>query len=281
MDLKKVIVFTDLDGTLLDFSTYSFEKAKPAIKFLQSKEVPIIICSSKTRPEIEYYREKIGTTHPFISENGGGIFLPHSYFSSKELEEEGYETEETDTYQLIRLGASYQALREAIENLRKAGFYVRGFGDMTVEEISDVTRLSKKEASMSKERDFDEPFLYNGDEKDVSKMLDYIHTLGFKHTRGRFFHILGNSDKGKAVSILMNLYKKHFGEIVSVALGDNPNDIPMLKAVDYPVLVKEHDSSYNSDVVKSFPQSDSLIKADGIGPEGWNKSILSVPFLMD
>ena len=77
--MKKVI-FTDLDGTLLDYDTYSFEEAVPAIKEAEDKKVPIVICTSKTRAEIEYWREKIGNNHPFVSENGGGIFIPKKYF---------------------------------------------------------------------------------------------------------------------------------------------------------------------------------------------------------
>jgi mannosyl-3-phosphoglycerate phosphatase len=78
--MKKPIIFTDLDGTLLDYSTYSFEKALPALQLLKEKDIPLIICSSKTKKEIEYYRKKLDNHHSFISENGGGIFIPKGYF---------------------------------------------------------------------------------------------------------------------------------------------------------------------------------------------------------
>lgn len=70
-----IIIFTDLDGTLLD-SRYSFRKALPAIKLIKEKNIPLILCSSKTRSEIELWRKKLNNNHPFISENGGGIFIP-------------------------------------------------------------------------------------------------------------------------------------------------------------------------------------------------------------
>ena len=78
--MKKLIIFTDLDGTLLDHKTYSFENAFEALQAIKEKNIPLIICSSKTRSEIEYYREKLSNNHPFVSENGGGIFLPEGYF---------------------------------------------------------------------------------------------------------------------------------------------------------------------------------------------------------
>ncbi|MFH0811726.1 MAG: HAD hydrolase family protein [Pseudomonadota bacterium] len=71
-----IIIFTDLDDTLLDTYTHSFERALPALEFLKQKAIPLILCSSKTKREIEFYRKKLGNNHPFISENGGGINYP-------------------------------------------------------------------------------------------------------------------------------------------------------------------------------------------------------------
>ncbi|MEK6671876.1 MAG: HAD-IIB family hydrolase [Nitrospirota bacterium] len=268
--MKQVIIFTDLDGTLLDHYTYSFEKALPALEILRQKNIPLIICSSKTRKEIEYYRRKLDNHHPFISENGGGIFIPKGYFElgvrSSELG-----VEEEDRYLVIRLGAEYAKLRKAIEALRKEGFDVKGFGDMTVEELAQIAHMSPDESQMAKGRDFDEPFILNGDENAAQRLFDAIKHQGFNYTQGRFYHILGNSDKGKAVSILIDLYKRKYGDITTIALGDSPNDIPMLEKVNYPVVVKKPDGSYDERI--NIP---NIIKAEGIGPDGWNKEILKL-----
>ena len=80
---KKLIIFTDLDGTLLDHKTYAATKARQALLCLKKNNIPLIICTSKTRPEIEFYRQKLRISHPFIAENGGAIFIPKGYFSFK------------------------------------------------------------------------------------------------------------------------------------------------------------------------------------------------------
>ncbi len=55
---------------------------------------------------------------------------------------------------------------------------------------------------------------------------------------GRFHHILGKNDKGKAVEILKELYEKQFSSIFTVGIGDSLNDLPMLSVVDHPFFLK-------------------------------------------
>jgi mannosyl-3-phosphoglycerate phosphatase len=266
----KPIVFTDLDGTLLDYSSYSFRKALPALRILKKKRIPVIICSSKTRKEIEYYRKNLGNAHPFISENGGGIFIPKDYFEF-ELSVSGVPVIEENNYRVVRLGVRYADLRKAIMELRGEGFRVKGFGDMDIKEVASLAGLSLEEAEMAKERNFDEPFIFNGNETETQKLISAIRSRGFNVTQGRFFHILGGSDKGRAVSILIGLYKKKFSEIVTMAIGDSPNDISMFEKVDYPVVVRKPDGSYDSRIC--LP---NLKKARSIGPEGWNHAVLDM-----
>jgi mannosyl-3-phosphoglycerate phosphatase len=264
------VIFTDLDGTLLDYATYSFEKALPALALIKQKKVPLVICSSKTRKEIEYYRKRLGNEHPFISENGGGIYITKGYFNfpagSAELK-----VREENGYGVIRLGARYSDLRKVIETLREEGYKVKGFGDMTAEEVSDIANMSIYEAEMAKERDFDEPFIFEGDESEVHRLSERVRSEGFNITQGRFFHILGNSDKGKAVAIVTEFYRRKLGGIVTIAIGDSPNDIPMLESVDRPIIVRKPDGTYDSRI--NLP---GLEKSDGIAPEGWNRAVLRI-----
>ncbi|MFA5353725.1 MAG: HAD-IIB family hydrolase [Thermodesulfovibrionales bacterium] len=264
--MKRPVIFTDLDGTLLDHETYSFAKALQALSLIRERRIPLVICSSKTRREIEHYRELLVNRHPFVSENGGGLFIPRGYFPFP-LPDYGFPVSEENDFIVIRLGASYPELREAMDELRREGFSVRGFGDMTAEEVSALTKLTLAEAEMAKERDFDEAFILEKD-CDMDSLRAAIAERGFHYTQGRFHHILGDSDKGKAVSLLTGLYRRWLGEILTIAIGDSPNDIPMLEMVDYPVAVRKPDGSCDQRISVS-----NLIRADGIGPAGWNKAI--------
>lgn len=268
--MKKVIIFTDLDGTLLDYSTYSFDEALPALRLLRERDIPLIICSSKTAEEIKYYRKKLDNHHPFISENGGGIYIAKNYFKFKILNSKFKITDENN-YLVIRLGAVYADLRQTLKALRREGFTLKGFGDMTVYEVAEIGHMSIAEAGMAKERNFDEPFIFEGNQEEARRLFGAIKSRGFHCTKGMFFHVLGNTDKGKAVSILIDLYTRQFGEITTVAIGDNYNDIPMIKEVDYPILVQGPDKTYavSEDIA-------NLRRIDGIGPAGWNIGIIEL-----
>jgi len=77
-----IVIFTDLDGTLLN-DKYSFKNAKQALKSIKNKKIPLIFCTSKTELETKIYIKKIKINHPFIVENGGAIFIPKGYFNFK------------------------------------------------------------------------------------------------------------------------------------------------------------------------------------------------------
>ncbi len=264
-----LIIFTDLDGTLLD-SRYSFKKALPALHMIKKRNIPLLLCSSKTRAEIEHIRIKLGNNHPFISENGGGIFIPEGYFTVR-IPESGSRSTGQGDYTCIKLGASYDDLRKALAQLRSEGFAVRGFGDMSLREIMSLTGLKINDAKLAMQREFDEPFIFSGNEASEKRLKQRIRAGGFHYTQGEFFHIMGNSDKGRAVEIVKRLYEKQYGNIKTAALGDSPNDIEMLKNVDYPVAVQKKDGSCDRRI-----RVRRLIRADGIGPEGWNRAVIDL-----
>lgn len=262
--MPKTIIVSDLDGTLLDSTNYSFAAALPALRVIRARGIPLVLCSSKTRAELEEYRRRLDNGHPFIAENGGGIFIPHGYFSVP------FDAVESCGYRLVLLGTPYAEIRSRFIRLRKQlGTKVRGFADMTVEEVSVLTGLSLDDAALSMQRDFDEPFVFEGAPDE--SFLRAIEAAGLRWTQGRIFHIMGSHDKGKAVNILMSLFRQQYGGVASIGLGDSLNDLAMLRTVDYPVLVRHEDGSFDSRI--AIP---CLLKTHLVGPAGWNETMLQL-----
>jgi mannosyl-3-phosphoglycerate phosphatase len=230
---KKIIVFADLDGSLLN-DKYEYDQIEPIIHNLLALNVSIVFASSKTRYEIDFYRNKWQVTDPFIVENGSAILIPETYFVIH------YEfTRSAQRYNIIELGTAYCIIREKLEIVRnRTGANIVGFGDISAEDIAEDSGLPLYLAQLAKKREYSEPFkILDGNEKEV---LDSISDEGLCFTRGgRYLHALGNCDKGKATSILKNLYLQQFKRIFSIGVGNSANDLTMLKIVDKPFFVNK------------------------------------------
>jgi mannosyl-3-phosphoglycerate phosphatase len=269
---KNIIIFTDLDGTLLDHNTYSFQKALPALAEMKKRNIPLILCSSKTRGELEEYQRKLKIKYPFVSENGGAIFIPRGYFNrlNNDLKVKG-------KYLVLELGTPYKELRKRLlEISRKFEVKIVGFKDLKIKQIASMCNLPYQEARLAKKRDYDEPFYFLDEikQKEILAVEREFKKSGLKLTKGgRFYHLLGQNDKGKAVRLLSRMYKQNWNtDLLTVGIGDSLNDLPMLKAVDIPVLVRQKDSTYDKEILKRL----KIQKAKGIGPLGWNQAVLDL-----
>lgn len=241
-----MIVFTDLDGTLLDRDTYSYEAALPAIAQLRARGIRLVPVTSKTRLEVEALRRQMGNTDPYIIENGAAVVIPGG----------------ND----LVLGAASAAAREALALAAHAsGVRVRGFGEMPVAEICERSGLTPAAAELASRREYGEPFVVlNGE---VGALTAALGELGFKMTRGgRFFHVLGGCDKARAVVELAEI----LGDADTVGLGDAPNDIGFLLAVRRPVIVPSQDL----DAMRAALPGAAV--APEMGPAGWNRAVLGL-----
>lgn len=263
---KNFLIFTDLDGTLLDHNDYSFSAASSALEMVQERKVPLIIATSKTFSEVVELQLDIGIKHPFIVENGAGIFIPSNCVLAKEDwhkdEEEWIKVSQSKSYLESRL----------FLNSMKDQYGLRGFGDMELEEVIALTDLPVNDAKNAKKRDFTEPFIIE-DNLLIPELTQEANALGFDILQGgRFFHLITlYQDKAKAMLSLKLLYEEyHQSTFHSIALGDSSNDFTMLEYADYGVLIPKNDGTYAPLVTPD------LIKAPFAGPKGWNTSIVGI-----
>jgi mannosyl-3-phosphoglycerate phosphatase len=268
---SQLIIYTDLDGTLLDHYSYAADAALPALRAAQQCGVPIVFCSSKTRAEIEPLQQALGVHHPFIVENGGALYVPLGYFPF-ELEQ----AESREQHFVIELGTQYEQLVQALRQLRQQlPHHLTGFSDLTAEEVAGVCELPLDEARRAKVREYDEPFrLLTPTPEAGLAVQQKIAQAGLQcSVGGRFWHLHGNNDKGMAVKLLSAYYRRAFGRVFTIGLGDSLNDAPMLEAVDWPVLVQRPTGVYAEGLAQRIPQ---LNFAQASGPRGWNATVKHV-----
>lgn len=274
MRAPNLIFFTDLDGTLLDHDSYSWAAAQEALDELARRRMPLVFVTSKTRAELDVLRRKMGHGHPFVTENGGGVFIPLSYFP-KRMEDTvpaGHQ------HVCIPLARPYGEIIAALDEIaQETGVNVVGFHHMSAREIAQNTGLQLRDAELARQREFDEPFFFAGDEKEQQRFVTAAGQRGLTVARGgRFWHLFGGSDKGRAVKRLMSLYREALRgatRIRAVALGDSANDLPMLQAADTAILVAKPGGSYDEEVLAQLPRA---IRAPAPGPAGWNAAVLEL-----
>lgn len=312
----RLVIFSDLDATLLDHQTYSYQAALPALKKVKKRGIPVVLCTSKTRAEAEAVAGRLGLQHPFIVENGGAIFIPEDYFPESVYRSAGLRTFKKDNYRVIQFGTSYRRLRLALKVIeKKTGRKLIGFGDLGAGEIARVTGLSLGKAELARRREYDEPFFLENSpkfelikeaerqgkrkimktacihkaqvrgtipgrsrgiegsveqDKLFRKIKEIARSQGLKITAGgRFFHLTGNNDKGRAVRVLKKLYRLNLGKMITIGLGDSENDWPMLRVVDLPVLVARPDG-----IDLKLPETGAkLLRTSRPGPEGWAEAV--------
>lgn len=256
------VVFTDLDGTLLNHHDYRHDAAMPLIQQLQEAQIPVIPVTSKTRCEVESWVTRLGLTNPFVVENGSGILIPQDY--------SGFQIpiDASGLYHVITLGCSYAEARQGLRQLEQVlDQTLQGFGDLATAEIQALTSLSQEEAQLAQTREFSEPFVPPTGIS-ASALSAAAQTLGFRIlTGGRFCHLIGqNAGKGKAVQWLVqqyqNVHPQHL--ITTMGLGDSPNDLEMLEVVDHPRIIPGKMGQPHPQLLER-----GWTAASAPAPEGW------------
>ncbi|MGD1852860.1 MAG: HAD-IIB family hydrolase [Leptolyngbyaceae cyanobacterium] len=268
--MTQLIIFTDLDGTLLNGETYDYGGAVPVIQQLKSLKIPVVPVTSKTRAEVTTLRQDVGLSDPFVTENGSGIFIEvnHNPFDQPPGEQEG------DFY-VVDLGCPYvqarAGLRVIANELRHS---LLGFGDMTIARLEKYTGLSAKDAQEAKAREFSEPFI-TPKAVTAEQIVEAVEAVGFKVVVGdRFSHLIGpEAGKGNAVKRLVALYQSILpaGEtIVTVGLGNSPNDLDMLENVDHAIVLPGVDGPHPQLCDRGFAIAPSS------APQGWVDAVTAI-----
>lgn len=257
---RHMVVFSDLDGTLLDHDTYSFEAAREALGVLAARGIPLVLATSKTAAEIAPLQRALRIKHPAIVENGAGVVIPVRYFSAVAPD---------------RAGTPYAEIRRRLDALDPAlRRHFCGFGDWTDAEVAERTGLSLQAAALARRRDWSEPGIWDGSAEDLERFRAAIAPLQAVQG-GRFLTLMGETSKAERMRELVDLYRAEHGSAVrSLALGDAPNDIAMLEAADIGIIVAN--PAHAPLPHMAGEDTGRIRRTTAPGPAGWNHAVLAV-----
>jgi mannosyl-3-phosphoglycerate phosphatase len=235
------------------------------------------LLTTRTREEIDPIRKKMGHNHPFVTENGGGIFFPDGYFS---LRIPG--SVRTARYLSIAQGKPYAEVCEALDEIaEECAVGVAGFHHMSLREIADNTGMRPRNAELARAREFDEPFYFtSADDKAIARFVKAARERGFETRQGQtFWHLSSGCDTARAVRTLSQLFREatHI-KLSLVGIGGGEQDKRWLPAMDHAVLLPE---SGGPAVPAEHPEANlcrtkAIVQGDTPGPAGWNKTILDI-----
>lgn len=256
--MKRMVVFSDLDGTLLDHDTYDWSKAASALQLLKNRRIPVVLTSSKTQAELEVLRSDLGLSDPVVAENGAFVAVPGRYFR--------------DSRPVARGTVTRDRLQQAFERIRTEGnFDCTGFYELGDNGIAAATGLSLPEANRANQRYASEPILWRDSPDRLLEFEEAMVRSGLRCVRGgRFVHLVGQTDKAQALADLVHAYRDKWSgdDVVSIALGDGPNDLEMLRAADIAVVIRGKHG-------QPMPLGDHrhVLRPRPPGPEGWAQAI--------
>ncbi|MBN2905081.1 MAG: HAD hydrolase family protein [Rhodobacteraceae bacterium] len=253
MPRPALLVFTDLDGTLLDHEDYSHTAADPALTRLRAARVPVILASSKTAAEIAPLRAELDLSdYPAIVENGAGILGP------------GEDT--------LPGGGRYDELRATLNGL-PAGMRAQfqGFGDWSPDEIARRSGLPLAEAALAAQRRYSEPGIWSGDVAAQAEFIAALREMGVTaRAGGRFLTLsFGGTKAGRMAEIAA-----HYPTPFIVALGDAPNDTEMLEQADLGIIIA---NPHHPPLPPLMGEDKGhILRTDIPGPKGWNTAMEQV-----
>lgn len=247
------MVVSDLDGTLLDHDTYSWEPAAAMVQRLREHGVPLVLASSKTLAEMRRLAAEMELSHPLIVENGAAVAWP-----------------EDGDYRVEAIGRARSEIVSYIHGLRAGrGWRFIGFDDWSASDLAEDSGLDLERAALALNRHGTEPLLWHDSESAHEEFLDALAAEGLRAVRGgRYIHVMGQFDKADGMRrVAAALVGNGDDPLKVLALGDSPNDEAMLSAADVAVRIR---SSKSAEMQIEAPV---LLQPDPPGPYGWAEAL--------
>ncbi|MEP7306129.1 MAG: hypothetical protein ABJA98_11485 [Acidobacteriota bacterium] len=267
--IPSILVLCDLDDTVFDPRTFRLN-GTTAFDRIERERLPLVFCSSKTRAELELIQQELGINQPFISENGAAVFIPRGYFgfgAADVIDIAGYE--------VVEFGKPHT---EVVASLHRAAgrldIEVIGFSDMSVEDVAIECDVSLLQARLAKLREYNELFrVVDAKPGALPRLFKALRAAGLDCTSRGAYHHVGAVHRDLGIQWLRRLYRRAFGEVVTVAFGDHRGAAPLLRHADIPLVVQSRTAEETTHLLAAVPAA-RLTVADSV--DAWAEVILDV-----
>jgi predicted mannosyl-3-phosphoglycerate phosphatase (HAD superfamily) len=235
----KTVVFSHVDAVLMHPRDGLFTVARNILRQFAADDVAIVLCSSKTRAELEYIQQTLGIADPFICENGAASFIPDGYFDA-----DIPGARELSGYQAVEFGRTYAdvvgVLRRTTERLR---IRILGFSEMSIDDVARECGLPLLQARLAKLREYEERFKVLDPDPAASHRLR--KAMSGSHLRcveaDPFDYVGAPVDHRLGVNMLNGLYRRARGSVLTIGVTESGGEDGLETLVDQVNEIPEGD----------------------------------------
>jgi mannosyl-3-phosphoglycerate phosphatase len=144
---------------------------------LDHRGIPAVWLTNRSRLQLDEPRRKLAHTHPFIAEDGCGVFLPEDYFHLKPQASParpgGAPTVRLGRFTCLPVAKLQPGASEALEALsEETSISVVPLRSLPPRELAQNLNLPPREADLARQRDFDELFFFAGASPEDMKIFE-------------------------------------------------------------------------------------------------------------
>ncbi len=273
--MKRYLIFTDLDGTLLDHNNYSFGNNEKMISTIINNKNEIIFNTSKTFSECKKLLKELKLSNmPFSAENGAVLYFPKIRFNKIK------NSSSFDIYWKLRIAKLssknwYQFLKQ---KQKKYNFLIAQ--DLSSKILKKYTNLD--DTSKMLNREASQIILWEDSLVNLKKFKNALKSekQGVLIQGSRFMQVSSVCNKRIAKKLISHAYDYQFYGTYSkntIALGDSKNDIDMLNSASYPCLIKNRSGYFP----KLRSNKKNIIKSSKFAPDGWRQVLYKLNKTLD
>jgi predicted mannosyl-3-phosphoglycerate phosphatase (HAD superfamily) len=214
---------------------------------LDHRGIPAVWLTSRTRLQLDDPRRKLAHTHPFIAEDGCGVFLPEDYFHlrphASTSQPRGIPTVRLGRFTCLPVAEQQPAASEALESLAaETGVSIVSLRSLPPRELALNANLPPREAELARQRDFDELFFFAGaSERDIENFQSAARSRNIQlRQRGVLWSLAIGANVRRCVGELSKLYDRALrSHARSIALATPGQDAALFAACDRAILLTD------------------------------------------
>jgi mannosyl-3-phosphoglycerate phosphatase len=214
---------------------------------LDHRGIPAVWLTSRTRLQLDDPRRKLAHTHPFIAEDGCGVFLPEDYFHlrphASTSQPRGIPTVRLGRFTCLPVAEQQPAASDALESLAaETGVSVVPLRSLPPRELAQNANLPPREAEMARQRDFDELFFFAGaSQQDIENFQFVGRSRNIQlRQRGVLWSLAIGANVRRCVGELSKLYDRALrSHARSVGIATPGQEAALFAACDRAILLTD------------------------------------------